>query len=57
MELTMLLSVFMDQLGDFHIVAAVFRDLRQLPFLEPADRLQPFRGLFNAESRRGVITR
>jgi len=44
-------AVFVDEFGDLHVVAAILGDLRELAFLEPADRLQTFRRFFHAERR------
>jgi len=42
MKLPVVPAIFVDELGDFHIVTAILRNLGQFAFLEPADRLQPF---------------
>ena len=52
MQLPVMLSIFVDQLGDFHIIAAILRDFCEPAVLEPADRLQTFRRLFHTERRR-----
>ena len=52
MQLFVPLAVFVDELGDFHVVAAILRNFRESAVLEPADGLQPFRRFLDAESRR-----
>ena len=49
MKLPVLHTVFVDEFGDLHVVAAILCDLRQFTFLEPADRLQAFRRFFHVE--------
>ena len=52
MNLPVMTTVFVNQLRQFHVVAAILRDLQKSPVLEPADRLQTFRRFFHAERRR-----
>jgi hypothetical protein len=51
MQLPVMRAVFVDELRDLHVVAAIFRDLREFAFFEPFDRLQTFRRFFHAEGR------
>ena len=44
---------FVDQLGDFDVVAAVLGDLREASFLEPSQGLQAIGGFLGAEGRGG----
>ena len=53
MELMVLDGVFVDEAGDFDVVAAVFGDLEQFAFLEPLDGLHALGGFLDAKSGRG----
>src|SRR6266850_2128957 len=51
-EFPLINTMFVDQSGDFDIIAAILRNFQELAFLEPFDCLKAFSRLFHAE--RGI---